>query len=203
MSGYDWGAGVSKTIVSLDYPLDSIIKEDFTITETKQATDFTKAPEFSVEEITVEREITNAYLCDENGNKIDNASKYIVFEMYVSPEDGSPLLFSMSTQINTWSDPYYLTIQLNDNAKLTSDGVDVTSLKIDTAVKNKITDANMLETDSFKASDGTYSPKEETDTLVVWLHGMGEGGTENTDPKVTSLANKVTALIWVKSFKTL
>lgn len=201
VSGYDWGCGVAKTIVSLDQPLDSVTKDDFVVTETKQATDFTKAPEFPVNEVTVDRKVTNAYLCDEKGNKVDKESKYLALEMYVSPNDGSPLLFTMSTQFNTWSDPYFLTISLAPNAKLTSNKTAVKTVTIDTKYTTKTTDADSMKKDTFKASDGVsynyaaYQPEQKSDTLVVWLHGLGEGGTDKTDPDVTMLGNKVTALL--------
>ena len=35
---------------------------------------------------------------------------------------------------------------------------------------------------------------KQVSTLVVWLHGLGEGGTINTDPYITVLANKVSSL---------
>lgn len=200
IEGYDWGCGTTKVIVSLDYVLDAASKEDFKVTETKQMTDFTQAPEFPVVEATLDRQVTDAYLCDENGNKVEEPSKYVALELYVSPNDGSPLLFSMATGYNTYSDPYYLTIEPSETAKLTSDGKEVTSFTVDTAMTGKTTSADMFKTDNFEAKDGTkyayayYEPEEKADTLFVWLHGMGEGGTENTDPYLNLLANKVTAL---------
>lgn len=199
ISGEDWGCGTSKAILALDYPLDSVSADDFNVTETKQTTDWSD-PSFPVIEATVDREVTDAYLCDENGNKVDEASQYVALELYISPNDGSPLLYTVSTGYNTWSDPYYLTITLSDEAELTSNGVTVTDFSIDTAATGQTTDADVFKTDTFESSDGIeynyayYEPTEDADTLVVWLHGMGEGGTENTDPYVTLLANKVTAL---------
>ncbi len=199
ISGEDWGCGVDKVIISLDYVLDSVTKDDFVVTETKQVTDWTD-PNYTVGEQTLERQVTDAYLCDENGEKTEEASKYVALELYISPDDGSPLLYTVSTGFNTWSDPYYLTITTAEGAELTSDGTAVTSFTVDTELTSKTTDADVFKTDSFEATDGTkynygyYEPSEKTDTLFVWLHGAGEGGTEATDPYVTALANKVTAL---------
>ena len=39
ITGFDWGCGTTKAIVTLDNPLDSAAAENFTVTETKQATD--------------------------------------------------------------------------------------------------------------------------------------------------------------------
>lgn len=198
IGGYDWGCGTDKVIITLDNVLDAITADDLKVTETKQTTDFTAA-DFPIIETTVDRTITDAYLCDENGEKVEEASNYVALELYVSPNDGSPLLFSMTTQLNTWSDPYYLSITTNDGASLTSAGTAVTSFTVDETLTSKTTDADNFEMASFTASDGVnynYASYEVSgsDTLVVWLHGLGEGGTENTDPSITLLANKVTAL---------
>lgn len=200
IEGFDWGCGTTKVIVTMDYVLDAVKAEDFKVTETKQVTDFTQAPAFPVVETTVDRQVTDAYLCNEKGEKVDEPSKNVALELYVSPNDGSPLLFSMTTMYNTWSDPYYLTITPSDTAKLTSDGKEVKSLTVETTMTSKTTSADVFKTDQFEAKDGTkyayahYEPKEKADTLFVWLHGMGEGGTDHTDPSVVLLANKVTAL---------
>ena len=200
ISGEDWGCGTSQAILSLDNVVDSVSKDDFVVTETKQVTDFSKAPEFPVIETTVDRTVTDVYLCDENGERTDSASKYVALDLYISPDEGSPLLYSPKTNFNRWSDPYYLTISLSDSAKLTSNGTEVTTFKVSKEYTSKTTDADMMKTDTFKSSNGLeykygyYEPEQETDTLVVWLHGIGEGGTENTDPYVNVLANKVTSL---------
>lgn len=200
VSGYDWGSGTSKAILSLDAPLDAVSKEDFSVTETKMATNFTMAPEFPVEEVTASREVISAYLSDEKGEAVDGTSNYVTLELYTSPNEGSPFLFTMATQLNTWSKPYYLTISLSDQAKLSSKGNLVESINIEPEMTNKTTDADVFMKDTFKSSDGVnynyayYEPKNESETLVVWLHGLGEGGTEETDPDVTLLGNKVTSL---------
>ena len=101
---------------------------------------------------------------------------------------------------NNYANPYYFTIELAQDKALTSNGKVVTSFNIDKEYTKKSTAADMFKQATFQASDGisykyaSYSPAEESDTLVVWLHGIGEGGTTNTDPYVTLLANKVTAL---------
>ncbi len=41
VEGDDWGCGVSQAIVTLDYVVDEVSAEDFTVTETKQTTDWT------------------------------------------------------------------------------------------------------------------------------------------------------------------
>jgi predicted peptidase len=199
IQGYDWGCGVTKAKLTLDYPLDSVSADTFTVSETKQQTDFTSET-FDVVENTADRTVTDAYLVDDDGKKTENASKNVVIEMSVDPNTGSPLLFTMSTQFNTWSDPYYLTVSLAKDAEVTSISKEVKSFKIDTELTGKTTSVDRYSVDSYKADDGVnyqyahYEPADGSKTLVVWLHGMGEGGTEDTDPTVTLLANKAGTL---------
>ena len=188
IQGYDYGCGVTKAILSLDEIIE-INKDDFTVTETKQITDFSKIPEFPVITATLPRTITDAYYSDEFGNKQDEPSKNVTIEMYVSPSEGSPFLFSMKTMYNSWSNPYYLTIT---NKEYT--------LEIAQEYTKKYTSVDNFDYKVFKSSQGieykyaTYSAKEETNNCIIWLHGLGEGGTDPTDAMVPLLGNKAAAL---------
>lgn len=196
ITGYDWGCGTSKVILTFDYPLDQVTKDTFSVTETKQITD----SQFVIKEATLKRIVTDVYLCDEKGCKVKGSSYHVALELYVSPTEGSPLLFDMETMLNTWSKPYYLTISFHNVTSLTSEGIPVIGFNIDTQATDIITSADCFKTDTFESTDGIiyhyayFEPVKKTDTLIVWLHGLGEGGTINTDPYITLLANKVTAL---------
>lgn len=199
ITGYDWGCGIESIIMNLDHPLDSVTADAFTVVENKQATNFT-AEGFPVEDVELERKITDAYLVDEKGEKTTDPSTHVKLELYVSPNDGSPLLFTLSTQYNTWSKPYTLTVSKTDDAKLTSNGTEVKEFTINPEAASKITSADRYQMHSYQAEDGvtyqyaSYEPEGGSKTLVVWLHGLGEGGTEDTDPSVTLLANKAGTL---------
>ena len=191
IQGFDWGCGIDKITLTLESPLDAVDPSFFQIQETKMTTDFTDET-FPIVEATIPR-IVNDVKQNDDGT--------IDIELVCAPDDGdSPLTFSMITQFNTWSDPYYLTIGLNDEAEVTSGGKKVTKLDIDTKETATTTSVDDWKIDQFAAADGVtykyaaWDPAEESKTLVVWLHGLGEGGTENTDPQVTILANKVAAL---------
>lgn len=200
VEGYDWGCGVDKAIIKFSDKVSDIDKDDFKVTEHKQVTDWS-AKDKPVIEDDFTREVTNAYNCNKNGEKVDSESEYVALELYCSPNDGSPLLYSMSTMFNTWSDPYYLDINLTKNASVTSNGEKVEKISVDKDFTERTTEADPLKVSSFKSSDkiainyGLYESKNNSDTLFVWLHGSGEGGTENTSPTVTALANEVTAFI--------
>ena len=199
ITGYDWGCGIESIIMNLDHPLDSVTADAFTVVENKQATNFT-AEGFPVEDVELERKVTDAYLVDEKGEKTTDPSTHVKLELYVSPNDGSPLLFTLSTQFNTWSKPYTLTVSKTDDAKLTSNGTEVEEFTINPEAASKTTSVDQYQMHSYQAEDGvtyqyaSYEPEGGSKTLVVWLHGLGEGGTEDTDPSVTLLANKAGTL---------
>lgn len=200
--GYDWGASVDKAILTFDAPLDAIAASDFLVTETRQDVDFS-ADGWPTVEMTFDREVTDAYLCDADGNKADGPSNTVVLDLAVAPNIGAPLAFHMDTQFCTWSDPYYLTFALAEGAALTSEGNAVASVEVAQDYTARTTAADIFEKDSFTSESGvtieyaTYKPEEESDALLVWLHGMGEGGgqvTGATDAYVPLLGGKVTAL---------
>lgn len=193
IKGYDWGCGVYTAVVNLDAPLDEVSPEDFKVVETKQATDWT-AEGFPVIEAEFERKVLGAEWVPE--------SNTVVLDLYCSPNDGSPFLYSMATGYNTWCDPYYLTITLAEGAQVTSEGQPVAALDIatDLDITAMPTSVEQFRTDEYTAADGTvyrygyYEPEgRDADVLFVWLHGAGEGGTENTDPRIIYLANRADA----------
>lgn len=202
IQGYDWGPGVDKAYLTLSAPLDAVEASTFVVTETKQVTDWSDET-YPVVEATLDRQVTGARLIDADGNETSEPSNRVEIDLLCSPADGSPLLFTMATQYNTWSDPYYLTITISDEAALTSNGTEVASLTVDEACTAKTSSAEVFEKAEFTASDGTtyeyacYAPEGGSKALLVWLHGMGEGGSKVTgasDPDVTVLGGKVTAL---------
>lgn len=189
VQGYDYGCGVTKAILTLEKPLETINKEDFIITETKQICDFSKFPICPVIEATLPRTITDVYYANENGEKVEAPSKHVTIEMYVSPQEGSPLLFSFSTMFNTWSKPYYLTITNKDN-----------TLEIEKEFTEKLTSVDHFTYKEYTTTQGiqykyaTYEPETKTNNCIIWLHGLGEGGTVDTDAMIPLLGNKAAAL---------
>ena len=195
IDGYDWGCGTTKIYLHLDSIPDTFRKEDLSVKEYKQITDFSKAPEFPIVEAEFERTILDAYFADKQGNRIDQPSGEAVIELGVSPSEGSPLLFSMHTQFNTWAKPYELRIDVKDPSSLTCGG-EPAEYVIDPVYKKRTTSVDMYQEAAFTASDGVsykyvyYQPEEKSDVLVIWLHGLGEGGIKDTGPIIPVLANK-------------
>ena len=199
VTGYDWGSAVDKAVIRFDGVLDAVTKDDFTVTETKTVTDY-EQENTPVVERTFDREITDAYLTDADGNRTDNPSDIVTLELYASPSDGSPINYDPIPGLNTWCDPYYLTIQTTENADFTSNGAEVNEIAINTEFDQRHTSVDDIAIDSFTSSDGViypyahFEPEGGSENLVVWLHGGGEGGTENTSPQITMLANEAVNL---------
>ena len=199
IKGDDWGCGVNKILLSLDHKIDQVNNLSFVVKEKKLTTDYCDTLYPIIESI-IYRTVTNVYLVDYSGQITSEPSNFIMIEMKISPAEGNPLLFSMQTQYNTYNDLYELDIMIADGHEMTSLGQKVKQINIAKKMKDKITSADLFEEALYESCDGVsykyaaYNPVQASDTLVVWLHGLGEGGTINTDPYITVLANKVSSL---------
>ena len=195
----DWGSGIETVTLNLDHVLDKVTIDDFQVEEVKNATDWSQ-DDFPVVEVKSQRTIKEVYLCDKQGNKVEKPSKNIKIVMNVLNGEGGYINYDAHTQLNTYCDPYQLNITINKDSKLTSNENRIKEFIIDGSIEKLTTEADQFKIDSFIASDktnyqyATYEPETKSDTLVVWLHGVGEGGVDNTDPYVTLLANEAANL---------
>lgn len=200
LSNDDWGCGINKIIISLDKNVENVSKNTFNIIETKEFLDW-QNPEQGYEQISTERTILDAYLSDETGNRIENDSSYITVEMDFTPTEGSYLIIAQDKPYTLYPELYNLEIQLSKNQKLVSDGKTVSSINIDKEISNVLTTADEFKIDSYVSQDkieyeyAYYEPEEKSKNLVVWLHGLCEGGVEGTDPYIACLSNDVSNLI--------
>ena len=198
--GYDWGPAVNQVVISLEQALDSVSKDDFTVTEVKSATDYSQEDTPVITQ-TFPREVTGAYLSDVDGNPTASPSNYITLNLYVSPVDGSPVNYDPVSGFNTWCDTYALDIRKSPSAALASNGHAVSGVEIDTRMTQLTTSVDDVEVDTFTSTDRVtyhyahYEPADGSQTLIVWLHGGGEGGTQNTDPRIPMLACKSAVLM--------
>ena len=183
----DFGPAVKKTIIKLNQVIDSIDMNNLKVIEEKNGVLDKITGEEGI--IRTEREVIDAYTSDEYGNKMNTSSYYVTIEMAISPSIGSPFIFHETTQFNNWCNPYRLHIS----------GMDVIP-DIDVEGDGKLCpQLNKWTMNSYKALDGIkyayaeYRPMDDCKKhpLVIWLHGLGEGGT---DPSIDLLANKVTAM---------
>lgn len=186
--GEDWGCVADKVILALDEEIDDADAYTYTVSETRMALDWAT---FAIQPTTSEKTITSQYLCDEEGNPVEGSSSFVALELYVSPNEGSPLFTNNDNfGLNEWSDPYYMTITMSNEEG---------EVEVEEAYSALLNDMDdVFAFGSFESSDGTtlqtalYSPAEPAKTMVVWLHGMGEGGT---DPLLPLINADVAALV--------
>ena len=207
VEGFDWGPCVTKMIIHLDNQI-AVGSEEGKLDSTAfsvvtSLVNYTKSITTSqpvktiIEEV---RTVENAYTSDEKGNYIKETTNYITLELLCNPKIGNPFIYNRQTLVNEWSDPYTSVITLTKD--VTSGTTTLTST--DFSVNQQPTkNFNILIDDVFTinkthtANDKTltYGYYQCTNTtnkgLLIWIHGMGEGGTDN---KIVLYGNKVTAL---------
>lgn len=196
VGNYDWGAAVDKAIISLDACIPDFVPERLKVSERKMAGK-KDSVEHELYEITSERRVTDAYYCDESGCKAEGPTRFLAVELYVSPVEGTPFACTGLTQIFIWSDPYELTFVYDGQA-----------LELEPKWRNRYTAADAFAKKSYKTSSGIlydyaeYVPEQKTDTLFVWLHGLGEGHYEGSDVYLPLMGRKGTTMAGEKFQKT-
>ncbi len=200
VTGYDWGPGANKIVLNLtdDVKAADVTADMFSVTVTKQG--FMAAFGDTV----ADREVVDAYISDEQGNKVNGKSKYIAVEMSVDPakDETSPFHYDfMDTQRNTWANPYTHTVSLVSGKKLQVGKTVYSKLECKKQNKTVCPDLkDVTETVGNYAGQelryASYAPEKlakdnKKNALIIWLHGMGEGGK---DIRINTLGNRVTAL---------
>ncbi|CQR24167.1 putative glucan-binding protein D [Streptococcus varani] len=201
LQGDDWGESISKITLKLDKEVDAktISADDFKITEKREIFDW-KQPEKGLIPTDFDRTVLDAYVSDEDGKKEDKNSTYVTLEMAVGPNDGRYFVAGPGSPSSQYPELYELGISLSDKSDVTSDGSKVEKLTIDSKMTGLSHSAENFKIADFKSTDGvdykyaSFEPEEKSDILVVWLHGLMEGGKENTDPYITLLGNEAANL---------
>lgn len=188
---YDWGAGLSKLIVDLGVNVsrESVAKDTFRVqvvrTENRPNTRL-------LGEAAGDREVVRAYVADQAGQAVNNG-RYVVLEMKVGPDVtlGSPLNFSLETNFNAWvSCEYTITQQKTIPAAAgTLSGLVIRNYA---GGSRTLVDTFTMEKAAYEGitlNYASYTPPKDgkKKPLIIWLHGMGEGGT---DPSLPIAANK-------------
>ena len=193
VKGYDWGPGVPAVLVSLPKEASSVEAKDVKVTTAR-----------------VERTLSDVFLCDENGEKVDGPASCVAFELETTNAvSGSPFRYDTTTLHNLWAPSYRVEVACDD---LTIDGVstslDLSADCIDRRVcpetalfSNRSSFSGTYHNDLLDQDDqltlqtAAYEPPQLKGSgrapLVVWLNGQGEGGT---DVDIELLGNKVVAL---------
>ena len=190
VSGYEWGPGVNKVILTLADPVENVDVEG-AICNTNSTS----------------RSVIAGYPSDEQGNPLDGASSCVTLELETTNSaSGSPFVYDfMVTFQNSWATSYpVITCFKADGATVGFSG-DCINQRISPdaalfAERGSCTGDYLNpmtgETDSITLRYAAYVPETllsdgVRNPLIVWLHGQGEGGT---DPDIAILGNEVSAL---------
>lgn len=181
----DWGPAITKLIVDLGKPVptDSITETTFQVhvkrSDSRLANPFLEEGD---------RKVTKAYVADKNGDPAVQRGKYAVLEMEIGPAVtlGSPMNFDLRTFFNDWNESDYAITQQRD--------IHTPAGKISGLVADTFTGGTRELVDDFGSGEATYgdvtltyadykpAKDNKKKPLVIWLHGMGEGGTDPTIP---------------------
>lgn len=162
---------------------------------------------FSVVTNGVERNVKIVYPCDDRGEWTDGG-EYLAFGLEVSRERGAAPLVSRG--MGSWSTAYPVKVALKPGKVLKVGKQKFTAVDCETphALRNFLSESDFFHRGTF-TGPSTGRPGDETLTwgafepealridgkknpLIIWLHGMGEGGT---DVSIELMGNEVVALI--------
>jgi predicted peptidase len=196
----DFGPVITKVIVELGQPVSQGALTEDTFNVHVEKTDPRVAEGGWGAHVEGDRTVTNAYVSDKDGNRIDQGrGKYAVLEMEIGPNDllGSTVNYDFASGHNDWVDYDYTITQAEDIVVHPGNGGTISDLVIDTFAGE-----TRVLVDDFSTGEATYSditlsyadfkPAKDKgqNPLIIWLHGGGEGGT---DPTIAIGANKAVA----------
>jgi predicted esterase len=183
VEGYDWGAGVSKAILSLDETVSKATAGSYAVF-VKRHTDCSEIPPAQA---SGERVVVDAYVSDARGQRRDEGT-HVTLVLGVAPQWPltSPLQYVRSDKCrgNQWVD-YELTVVDKTSGRVWNRGVG----RISPLVDRFDVSGRFVHDSGVKLSYASYAPKARSAKapLLIWLHGGGEGGT---DPTIPLLANR-------------
>ena len=184
VKGFDWGPAATKVVINVGTDSDKIRNIDTTMFCVKEERKNEK------DTLNAERTVTDAYYSDEYGNRVENIGDCVSIELEFSPEEGSPMFYDFATGFNKWFD-YKLTVKTEDAKETVLNNEDFYFPE----VKNVDLSGHFTGSEGHSLTYASFKPKnasaENLRPLIIWLHGMGEGGT---DPLITLYGNKVTPL---------
>lgn len=202
---YDWGAAVSKVIVDLgeSIPVNSVDNETFNVYAKRVLAEGATTPKQAMQtknkislgsevqkdsDVEGYREVTKTYVSDANGKAVDKG-RYVTIELKVGPDIAisSALNFDMNSFFNNWVKPEYTITQMKPAGSVKGLVIDNNQGNIRPIVDKFNFAHKMFGRLSYGYA--SYEPKNnEKHPLIIWLHGMGEGGTDS--PSIPISANK-------------
>lgn len=189
----DWGPVVTKLIVNLGDEVleDEISPNTFNVYVERRDT---REAVTLIGDAEGYRTVVDAYISDEDGNPVTQKSNFIVLEMEYGPTTSlsSPMNYSLSHFPNDWIKMDYIISQKEDVSNISGSVIKQSAGETRILVDEFMTGKYTYENITLTYAD--YAPTEDNknNPLIVWLHGMGEGGT---DPIITVAGNKVVNFI--------
>jgi len=183
VEGYDWGAGVSRAILSLDETVSKATAGAYAVF-VKRHTDCSDIPS---EQASGERLVLDAYVSDSRGQRSEEGT-HVTLVLGVAPQwpVSSPLQYVRNEKCrgNQWVD-YALTVVDKASGRVWNRGVG----RISPLVDRFDLSGRFVHDSGVTLSYASYAPatKRPKSPLLIWLHGGGEGGT---DPSIPLLANR-------------
>lgn len=183
---YDWGPAVSKVIINLGRTAakDSVGTDTFKVHVVRR--ELRQGITIDKKYAEGDRTITKAYVSNQDGSAADSGS-YVTLEMEIGPEAvlGSTMNFDPASNRNVYVKCTYSVTQQKD---IISDSGKISGIAIPSQSKDIRKLVDDYKTGSFTSNEITltyasYAPKDsQKHPLIVWLHGLGEAGTDPTVP---------------------
>jgi len=183
VEGFDWGAGVSRVILSLDEPASSARAETFTVFAQRR----TECVDLPPPAASGRRPVVHAYVSDAEGRPL-REGRHLTLVLGVGPDWplGSPLQYARNETChgNQWVD-YDLTVVEETTGRVW----DMEAGRIMPLVDRFDLSGRFTHDDGTTLTYAWFAPEatHEKAPLLIWLHGGGEGGT---DPTIPLLANR-------------
>lgn len=179
------------------------------VVKPEQKLDVLDATAFSVETNGVGRNVKIAYTCDDRGQWADGGD-YLALGLEVSKERAAAPLVAKGMGMGVWSTSYPVKVGLKPGKSLKAGGKKYTSVDCTTshALLGFLSESDYFRRGTFTSPStgkagletltyGAFEPEPlrtdgKRNPLIIWLHGMGEGGT---DVSIELMGNEVVALI--------
>lgn len=183
VEGYDWGAAVSKVVLSLDETVSKAEAGAFSVS-VKRHSDCGEIPR---EQAAGERVVVDAYVSEARGQRRDEGS-HVTLVLGVAPQwpVSSPLQYFRNEKCrgNQWVE-YDLIVTDRTSGRVWDRGAG----RISPLVDRFDVSGKYAHDSGVTLSYASYAPPTtgRKAPLLIWLHGGGEGGT---DPSIPLLANR-------------
>ena len=206
---FDWGPSVSKVIVNLGQTIASnqVTTGSFKVHVRRELAEGALTPGEAMQlgknafislgseartakDLEGDRTVTKAYVSDAQG-KPAKSGRYVTLELKVGPQEtlGAALNFDFHTLLNNWVKADYTIMEQQAVGKTAGLVVDNNQGNIRPQADNFRYGHQLVGIhDSFPYA--SYEPQDSgKHPLIIWLHGMGEGGNS---PSLPIMGNKAT-----------